>query len=85
MDLWDVLISIFWLMLMVSWFWVIVMVISDAIRDQETSGFAKAMWCLFVIAVPWLGVLVYLMVNGNSMGSRATERDLRLQEGVGVP
>lgn len=70
MDLWDVMISIFWFMLLVAWFWLLIAIISDLFRDAELSGWAKAAWCIFLIVVPWLGVLTYLIVRGRSMGER---------------
>jgi hypothetical protein len=70
MDLWDVMISIFWFMLLVAWFWLLIAIISDLFRDAELSGWAKAAWCIFLIVVPWLGVLMYLIVRGRSMGER---------------
>jgi hypothetical protein len=70
MDLWDVMISIFWFMLLVAWFWLLIAIISDLFRDEELSGWAKAAWCTFLIVVPWFGVLMYLIVRGRSMGER---------------
>jgi hypothetical protein len=63
--------SIFWFMLLVAWFWLMVVVITDLFRDQDLSGWAKALWCLFVVLLPWLGVLMYLIVRGRSMNERA--------------
>jgi len=48
-----------------------IVVITDLFRDQDLSGWAKALWCLFVIVLPWLGVLMYLIVRGRSMNERA--------------
>jgi len=67
----EVIASIFWFMLLVAWFWLMVVVITDLFRDQDLSGWAKALWCLFVIVLPWLGVLMYLIVRGRSMNARA--------------
>lgn len=79
MDLWDVMISIFWFMLLVAWFWLLIAIISDLFRDEELSGWAKAAWCIFLIVVPWLGVLTYLIVRGRSMGERQA-RDMARNE-----
>lgn len=73
MDLWDVMISIFWFMLLVAWFWLLISIIGDLFRDRELSGWAKAGWCIFLIVVPWLGVLTYLIVRGRSMGERTAK------------
>jgi hypothetical protein len=80
MDLWDVMISIFWFMLLVAWFWLLIAIISDLFRDQELSGWAKAAWCIFLIVVPWLGVLMYLIVRGRSMGERTAHEMARNEQ-----
>jgi Short C-terminal domain/Phospholipase_D-nuclease N-terminal len=67
----EVIGSIFWFMLLVAWFWLMIVVITDLFRDQDLSGWAKALWCLFVVLLPWLGVLMYLIVRGRSMNERA--------------
>jgi hypothetical protein len=71
MSLFEVMTSIFWFMLLVAWFWLMVVVITDLFRDRDLSGWAKALWCIFVIVLPWLGVLMYLIVRGRSMNERA--------------
>jgi hypothetical protein len=72
MSLWQVMVEIIWFMVLVAWFWLLIVVIGDLFRDHSLSGFAKAMWCIFLIVVPWLGVLTYLLVRGRSMGERAS-------------
>jgi Short C-terminal domain/Phospholipase_D-nuclease N-terminal len=71
MSFWDVFVSIFWFMILVAWFWLIISVITDLFRDHTISGGAKALWCLFIILIPWLGVLVYMIARGGSMRERA--------------
>ena len=74
MSLWDVIVSIFWFMLLVAWFWLMVVILTDIFRDSSIGGGAKAAWCLFIILLPWLGVLVYLIARGRSMNERAAAR-----------
>jgi len=74
MSFMDVLLSIFWFMMLVAWFWLMVSIIGDIFRDQDLSGWGKGLWCLFVVLLPWLGVLVYLIARGGSMHERAAER-----------
>jgi hypothetical protein len=71
MSLLEVMASIFWFMLLLAWFWLMVVVISDVFRDRGLAGWAKALWCIFVVVLPWLGVLMYLIVRGRSMNERA--------------
>lgn len=73
MSLWEVMVSIFWFMLLVAWFWLLITIVTDIFRDSQLSGWAKAMWCLFVLVLPWIGVLTYLLVRGRTMNERAMQ------------
>jgi hypothetical protein len=64
--LWTMFIFFIW----VAWIWVLIRVIIDVFRRRDASGFKKAMWVVFVVLVPFLGVLVYLIANGGEMGER---------------
>ncbi len=59
--------DIFWTMAIffawVIWIWLLILVLSDNFRRRDQSGFAKAMWTLFVIFLPLLGVLVYMIAR----------------------
>ena len=54
----------------VIWFWILVRVLVDVFRRDDISGFGKAAWTLFMIVVPFLGVLIYLIAHGQDMGKR---------------
>jgi Phospholipase_D-nuclease N-terminal/Short C-terminal domain len=56
--------------LLVAWFWILITIIGDLFRDHETSGVVKAVWVFFLIFLPFLGVLIYLIVRGNGMRDR---------------
>ena len=71
MSLGNVLVSIFWFMLLFAWIWLLITVFADIFRDHELSGWGKALWALFIIVIPWLGALVYLIARGRSMNERA--------------
>jgi hypothetical protein len=81
MSLWDVLLSIFWFMLLVAWFWLLIGIITDLFRDPELSGGAKALWCLLLIVLPWIGVVTYLIVRGNSMTGRSIAQAQKNEQG----
>jgi hypothetical protein len=70
MPLMDFFASMFVFFLFVAWFWVLIVVLSDIFRHEEMSGGTKALWVLFVIVIPWLGVLIYIIVNGAGMNDR---------------
>jgi hypothetical protein len=74
MPLFDLFWSMLWFFLFVAWIWVLISVVSDIFRSQDMGGFAKALWVIFVIVIPWLGVLVYLIARGDSMADRNMER-----------
>ncbi len=65
--------SIFFFFLMVAWIWVIIGVIGDVFASDDLSGVAKGVWVLFVIIVPWLGVLAYLIARGEGMRERRAQ------------
>jgi hypothetical protein len=63
----DIFWSIFWLFLMVAWIWVVISVLSDVFRSRDMGGLPKALWVLFIILVPWLGILAYIILRGDRM------------------
>ncbi|MGS2589184.1 SHOCT domain-containing protein [Streptomyces hebeiensis] len=65
-----VFLSVLWFFLWVLWLVVLFRVIIDIFRDRKLSGWAKAGWLLFVLIVPFLGVLVYVIARGRGMGER---------------
>jgi hypothetical protein len=55
------------------WVWLLIVVFSDIFRSHDLGGFAKALWVIFVIVVPYLGVFVYLIARGHKMSEHAAE------------
>ena len=76
----DIVWSIFWLFLMVAWFWVMISVVADIFRSKDMNGAAKAIWVAFVILIPWLGVLSYLIVRGDKMHEHNVEAMNKMEE-----
>lgn len=76
--------SVFWtiveIFLWVLWFWILIMVIIDIFRSHDLGGFAKALWFLFVLFIPLIGVLVYLIARGDKMGERQRQEARRQDE-----
>jgi hypothetical protein len=66
----DVFLTVLEIFLLVAWFWILITVIGDLFRDHETSGWAKAAWVFFLIFLPFLGVLIYLIARGDGMRER---------------
>jgi ABC-type multidrug transport system fused ATPase/permease subunit len=72
--------TIFEIFLWVTWFWILITVFVDIFRSHDLSGWGKALWFLFVLIIPLLGVLVYLIVRGGSMHERMLQRAHRQDE-----
>jgi len=64
------LLFIFEFFLLFAWIWILISIISDLFRDHELSGVAKAVWVFFLVFLPFLGVLLYLIVRGDGMRDR---------------
>jgi hypothetical protein len=62
--------SIFVFFLWIMWFFLLFRVIGDIFRSHDLSGWAKAAWLIFVLVVPFLGVLIYVIARGDEMGQR---------------
>jgi len=75
--------SVFWtiveVFLWVLWFWILIMVIIDIFRSHDLSGWGKALWFLFVLFIPLIGVLAYLIVRGSKMQEHRVQ-DAREQD-----
>jgi hypothetical protein len=67
---WSIIIFFFW----VIWIWIVITVLVDVFRRHDIGGFAKALWVIFVVIVPWLGVLIYLVVEHDGMRERSTKQ-----------
>ena len=70
MNLLDTFWSIFVFFLLVAWIWVVIGVISDVFRSHDLSGLSKGIWVMFIIVIPWLGVLSYVVIRGKGMQER---------------
>jgi uncharacterized small protein (DUF1192 family) len=54
----------------VIWIWILITILTDLFRDHELSGWAKAAWVLFLVVVPFLASLIYLIARGGGMRDR---------------
>ena len=68
--MWTMFVFFCWII----WFWLLITVFADLFSRHDTSGWAKVGWCVFVIILPFLGIFVYLISQGKSMGERAQQR-----------
>jgi len=78
MPLLDLFWTMLWLFLFIMWIWLLISIFSDIFR-RDMSGWAKAGWVLFLIVLPLLGALIYLIANGGDMQER-TVSDFKAAE-----
>jgi Phospholipase_D-nuclease N-terminal len=69
----QVFLSMLWFFLFFIWIWLLVVVFGDIFRSHDLGGWGKALWTIFVIVLPYLGVFVYLIARGGKMGERSAE------------
>jgi ABC-type multidrug transport system fused ATPase/permease subunit len=62
------------------WIWLLIMIFADIFRSHDMGGLAKALWVIFVIIIPFLGVLIYLIARGGKMHERAAEAAAQQQK-----
>ena len=63
---WTIIVFFCW----VIWFWMVIVIFSDIFSRRDISGWVKAAWSVFIIVVPFLGVLVYLIAHSDDMAER---------------
>ncbi len=68
--LWTMLVFFAW----VIWFWILITILADIFRRHDIGGGKKALWIVFVIITPFLGVLIYLIANNEGMNERNLSR-----------
>jgi type VI protein secretion system component VasK len=68
--LWTMIVFFAW----VIWFWILITILADLFSRHDVSGWAKAAWTIFVIILPFLGVLIYLITQGKSMAERRNKQ-----------
>jgi type VI protein secretion system component VasK len=75
----DAFLTMLWFFLWILWIFLVVWIIFDVFRSRDLSGWAKALWVIFIIVLPFLGVLVYLIARGGKMHEHQV-RDAQTQE-----
>ena len=66
--------SMLWFFLFFIWIWLLITVFADIFRSDDMSGWSKALWTIFVIVLPYLGVFIYLIAEGHHMAERNAEQ-----------
>ena len=76
----DFFLTMLYFFLFIIWIWLLIMVFSDIFRSSDIGGWAKALWSIFVIIVPFLGVFVYLIARGGKMHERQAQEAAAQQQ-----
>lgn len=77
----DALLTTLSVFLFVMWFWIVITILGDLFRDHETSGWVKAGWMLFLIVVPYLTALIYMIARGQGMRERSIREQAEVRKG----
>jgi ABC-type multidrug transport system fused ATPase/permease subunit len=76
----DAFLTMLYFFLFIIWIWLLITVFIDIFRSHDMGGGGKALWCIFVIILPFLGVFVYLIARGGKMHERAAAEAAQQQK-----
>ena len=76
----DFFLTMLYFFLFVIWIWLLIMVFMDIFRSHDLGGWSKALWAIFIIVLPFLGVFVYLIARGGKMHERAAQQAAEQQK-----
>jgi hypothetical protein len=74
MPLLDLFWAMLWFFLFFAWIWLLITLFADIFRSDDLSGWGKAGWTIFIVVLPWLGALIYLIARGKSMTERTMKQ-----------
>jgi hypothetical protein len=74
--------SFLWFFLFFIWIWLLIVVFSDIFRSPDLSGWGKALWSIFIIFIPYLGVFIYLIARGHKMQDHAMQQAAKQEEAM---
>ena len=84
----DIFFTMLWFYLVIAWFYFLITLMGDVFRSRDLSGVSKALWTLFLIFVPFIAAITYLIVRGDQMHQRQlqdmAEREDELRRRLGV-
>jgi hypothetical protein len=82
MTFWTFLVDVFVIFMFVLWIWLLISVFSDLFRRSDVSGGGKVLWVIFLIVLPYLGVLAYVLTQGEGMAERQQARAEKAREEI---
>ena len=76
----DAIWTVLWIFLFVIWFWLLITIFADLFRRHDINGWVKALWIIFVIVLPFLGILIYLITQSHGIAERNVKQAQAEQE-----
>jgi len=76
----EFLLWLVWIFLFVIWFWLLITIFADLFRRHDINGWIKALWIIFVIVLPFLGILIYLITQSHGIAERNVKQAQAEQE-----
>ncbi|GAA1469248.1 SHOCT domain-containing protein [Microbacterium thalassium] len=80
MNFWEFLVWMFWIYIVISCIWIYITILIDLFRDHTMGGWGKALWVIFLVFLPLLGALIYLIARGRSMSERRVAEAQQAQQ-----
>ncbi len=74
------LLTVLEIFLLIAWIWILISIVSDLFRDHELSGWAKGAWVLFLLVLPFLGAIIYLIARGEGMRERSIREQAEVKK-----
>jgi predicted membrane channel-forming protein YqfA (hemolysin III family) len=74
------MVNVFSIFIFIVWFWLLITVLGDLFRRNDTSGFAKVLWVILLLVLPYIGVFAYLFTQGNGMAERNQAREKAVRD-----
>ncbi|CAE6868413.1 hypothetical protein R75461_08426 [Paraburkholderia nemoris] len=76
------IVDVFFIFLFILWFWLFISISIDLFRRNDVSGWRKVLWVILLVALPYVGVFVYLLTQGRGMATRDEERVRQARENL---
>ena len=74
------MVNVFSIFIFIVWFWLLITVFGDLFRRNDTSGFAKVLWVILLLVLPYIGIFAYLLTQGSGMAERNQAREKAARE-----
>ncbi|MGR0318649.1 SHOCT domain-containing protein [Agromyces sp. ZXT2-3] len=79
MDLWAWIWFFFWMFAYIAYLFVLIYIVIDIFRDHSLNGWLKAVWVIFLVFLPWITGLVYLIARGKGMAERSARKQVEYE------